>query len=122
MKYEIVRSSYYERCLKSYTRRNMQDELDKIELTVQAISDQQFTDKMNPHPINWKKGNSRKSIKVIDVHADYDLVILYTKKGKIATLEAVGTHKDLGIKVRGESFNSDDIVDKHLLEFMESVV
>lgn len=121
MMYQIVRSSYYERCLKFYTKRNMKEELDKIDLAVQAIATQKFTDKMNPHPIDWKKGKSRKSMKVIDVHADYDLVVLYTKKGNIATLEAVGTHKDLGIKVRGESFNSDDIVDKHLLELMERV-
>ena len=96
----------------------MKEELDKIDLAVQAIATQKFTDKMNPHPINWKKGKSRKSIRVIDVHADYDLVVLYTKKGNIATLEAVGTHRDLGIK---ESFNSDDIVDKYLLELVESI-
>lgn len=121
MIYEVVRSSYYERCLKFYTKRNMKEELDKIDLAVQAIATQKFTDKMNPHPIDWKKGKSRKSMKVIDVHADYDLVVLYTTKGNIATLEAVGTHKDLGIKVRGESFNFDDTIDDYLIEIVESM-
>lgn len=69
---------------------------------------------MHPHKIYWKKKNKN----VIDCHVEGDLIILYTIKSSVAIIEAIGTHRDLGIK---ESFDSEDVIDDYLSEMVESM-
>ena len=109
--YNIELSPHYKRQFKKISHKADTEVINKIKLTVEAIEIQKFTRKINPHPIYWNQGKR----KVIDIHADYDLIILYTIKGTNIILEAIGTHKELGIS---ESFNNDDIIDDFLLEMI----
>lgn len=116
MNLKIEYTSYYERQLGKLFKKYNEDELEsKVNHILKAISTQEFDKDMHPHKIYWH----RRQKYVIDCHIEGNLIVLYSLKGSIAVIEAIGTHGDLGIK---ESFNSDDIVDKHLLELMESVV
>lgn len=116
MNLKIEYTSYYERQLGKLFKKYNEDEFEsKVNHILKVISTQEFDKDMHPHKIYWH----RKKKYVIDCHIEGNLIVLYSLKGNIAVIEAIGTHGDLGIK---ESFNSDDIVDKHLLELMESVV
>lgn len=116
MNLKIEYTSYYERQLGKLFKKYNEDELEsKVNHILKAISTQEFDKDMHPHKIYWH----RKKKYVIDCHIEGNLIVLYSLEGNIAVIEAIGTHGDLGIK---ESFNSDDIVDKHLLELMKGIV
>lgn len=112
MNLKIEYTSYYERQLGKLFKKYNEDKLEsKVNHILKAISTQEFDKDMHPHKIYWH----RKKKYVIDCHIEGNLIVLYSLKGNVAVIEAIGTHGDLGIK---ESFNSDDIVDKHLLKLM----
>ena len=115
MKLKLEYTSYYARQLGKLFKKNNEDELEsKVNHMLNAISTQKFDNDMHPHKIYWH----RKKKYVIDCHIEGNLIILYSVEGSTAVIEAIGTHKDLGIK---ESFSLDDIIDKQLIELAESI-
>lgn len=115
MNLKLEYTSYYARQLGKLFKKKNEDELEsKVNNMLNAISTQKFDNDMHPHKIYWH----RKKKYVIDCHIEGNLIVLYSLKGSIAVIEAIGTHGELGIK---ESFNIDDTVDKQLVELAESV-
>ena len=108
----LVRQTSFERKYKKLLTKHKDNEVNNVDITIENLLNNKITGKMNPHPITWK------GRKVMDCHADYDLVILYTKSNNTIILIDLGTHKELGIS---ESFNIDDIVDEFLIEMTESM-
>lgn len=115
MNLKLEYTSYYARQLGKLFKKNNEDELEsKVNHMLNAISTQKFDNDMHPHKIYWH----RKKKYVIDCHIEGDLIILYSVEDSTAVIEAIGTHRELGIK---ESFNTDDAVDKELVELAESI-
>ena len=116
MNLQLEYTSYYIRQLGKLFKKYNEDKLEaKVNHTLNAICTQKFDNDMHPHKIYWNK----KKKYVIDCHIEGDLIILYTIKRNIVTIEAIGTHKELGIS---ESFNNDDIIDDFLLQFVEEII
>lgn len=117
MNLQLEYTSYYIRQLGKLFKKFNEDKLEaKVNHMLNAICTQKFDNNMHLHKIYI---GIRKEKYVIDCHIEGDLIILYTIKRNIVTIEAIGTHKELGIS---ESFNNDDIIDDFLLQFVEEII
>lgn len=86
--------------------------INRIDKTVENLSNKTFTTAMKPHLLDGEyKG-------YYDVHADYDLVILYTydEQKKQLVLHDMGTHREFGMHE-----SKDDLTKEELQELLQMV-
>lgn len=105
MDYKIIKDRPFLRKYKKYTRSGNEKYLKRIDITVTNLVNKVFTTAMNPHPLDGKyKG-------YYDVHADYDLIIIYKyeEKHKQLFLHDVGTHSEFGFHESIDDYTKEEM-------------